>query len=158
MVLQLTIHSSWASVPVALSRILTTLAALEHARQPDDDLSDLDDDLRQLLDGIDGPEPAPAATPASRHAALPASRPAATPAPAMPPAARPSAKPFEGIPTTWRQMYIWACDRKALPDVNRLGKQLNYARRVTDWTDSEVATAYALLTTETATADNGKVR
>jgi hypothetical protein len=137
------IHESWSTaVPHALSRILAGLAALERERAPGEDL----DDLSQLLDGIDSPEPAPAATPS------------ATPArpPATPPAARPSAKPFEGIPATGSQMYRWACDRKALPDVNRIGKSLNYARRVTDWTDAEVATAYALLTAEPAA--NGQAR
>jgi hypothetical protein len=149
MVLQLTIHSSWASVPVALSRILTTLAALEHARQPGDDLSDLDDDLRQLLDGIDGPEPAPAATPT---AAKP------TAAAATPPAARPSAKPFEGIPTTGSQFYRLACNAKVLPVVNRLAKAHGFGRRIVDLTPDEVAILYREWTAEPAAASNGRTR
>jgi hypothetical protein len=151
--LTIDIHDSWAAHPGPLSRLLAHLAALEApapwtppaTREPgcdDDDAAS----LARLLDGIDSPEPAPAATPA-----------AATPRTSTtPPAARPSAKPFEGIPTTGRQMYRWACDRKALPEVNRVGKSLNYPRRVTDWSDAEVATAYALLTAEPAATRNGQ--
>jgi hypothetical protein len=43
------------------------------------------------------------------------------------------------------ETYKWACDRKALPAVNRAGKQLNFPRRVTDWDDQQVASAYAIL-------------
>jgi hypothetical protein len=62
------------------------------------------------------------------------------------------------VPTTGRGLYRWACDRKALPQVNAIGKQLNYGRRVCDWSDAEAATAYALLTAEPAAAGNGKPR
>jgi hypothetical protein len=152
MVLQLTIHSSWASVPVALSRILTTLAALEHPRQPGDDLSDLDDDLRELLDGIDAPEAsAPAATPTA---------PPRPPAVSRPPATPPAATDWDGTPRTGRSLYRWACNHKNLPAVNRVGKAHGYPKRITDWEPSQVAAAYAVLTSEPepAASANGRPR
>jgi hypothetical protein len=146
--LEIAIHDSWASVPHALSRLLVSLAALEKPRQPGDD----GEDLAELLAGMDEPElaPAPAMPRAPAPARPPAPQPATTPAApgALPPAGRAPDRParaFDGAPTTGRQLYKWACDRKALPDVNAIGKQLNYSRRVTEWSDQEVATAYALL-------------
>jgi hypothetical protein len=94
--------------------------------------------LAQLLDGIDGPEPAPA--------------PAASPATPKPPAAR----PFDGVPQSGPAMYRWACGRKALPEVNRIGKSFGYPKRVTDWEPSQVAAAYAILTAEPVA--NGRPR
>jgi hypothetical protein len=141
-----TIHPSWHGVPVALGNILKTLAALEQPRQPGDDLSD----LGELLDGIDTPEPAPAAPFPAPTANAPApARPAPQPSPATPPA-----REWDGVPRTGRSLYRWACDRKALPDVNRVGKSFGYPRKVTDWEPSQVAAAYAVLTTEPA--QNGR--
>ena len=55
MIIQLQLHDSWKAVPVALSRLLVALTALEQPRQPGDDASD----LTELLDGLlDDPEPA----------------------------------------------------------------------------------------------------
>jgi hypothetical protein len=135
MTITIHIHDSWASVPVALSRVLLAAAALERPRQPGDD----GDDLAELLDGIDTPEPAPAAP-----APVP-SRPAPAPSPATPPA-----REWDGVPKTGRGLYKWACDRKALPAVNRVGASFGYPRKVTDWEPSQVAAAYAVLTTEPA--------
>jgi hypothetical protein len=132
------IDPSWASIPVALSRVLLAVAALERPRQPGDD----GEDLAELLDGIDDPEPAPAPSPAP-----PAPAPTPKPAPA---AATPPARDWDGTPRTGRSLYRWACDRKALPDVNRIGKAHGYPKRVTDWEPSQVAAAYAILTTEPA--------
>jgi hypothetical protein len=73
MTITLNIHDSWATVPVALSHILATLAALEHPREPDDG-----DDLAEVLDGIDAPEPQPAAQQAL-------AKPSPVAAPATPP-------------------------------------------------------------------------
>ena len=134
------IHDSWAAIPVALSRILAGLAALERPREPGEDL----DDLSELLSGMDDPEPQPAA---------PAPAPA-RPAPQPSPASTPPAREWDGVPKTGRGLYKWACDRKALPDVNRVGKSFGYPRRVTDWEPSQVAAAYAVLTTEPA--QNGR--
>ena len=137
------IHNSWSTaVPHALARVLAGLAALEQPRQPGDDA----EDLALLLDGIDTPELAPA----------PAALPAATPRP-LPPAGREPDRPrapFDGTPATGRSLYRWACDHKALPRVNAIGKSFNYPRRVTDWEPSQVAAAYAILTSEPAA--NGK--
>jgi hypothetical protein len=133
MTITIHIHDSWASIPVALSRVLLAVAALERPRQPGDD----GEDLAELLDGIDTPEPSPAApTPVP-------SRPAPAPSPATPPA-----REWDGVPKTGRGLYKWACDRKALPDVNRVGKSFGYPKRVTDWSDDQVAAAYAVLTSE----------
>jgi hypothetical protein len=135
MTITIHIHDSWASIPVALSRVLLAVAALERPRQPGDD----GDDLAELLDGIDTPKPQPAPQPAVRAPARP-------PAPATPSAA----KEWDGVPRTGRSLYRWACDRKALPDVNRVGKSFGYPKRVTDWEPSQVAAAYAILTSEPA--------
>jgi hypothetical protein len=139
------IHDSWAAIPVALSRILAGLAALERPREPGEDL----DDLSELLAGMDDPEPQPAAQPA-------VSRPAPAPSPATPPAARPVPAPamppdgrdWDGVPRTGRSLYRWACDRKALPRVNAIGKSFGYPKRITDWEPSQVTAAYAILTAE----------
>jgi hypothetical protein len=142
------IHDSWAAIPVALSRLLVALAALERPRQPGDD----GDDLAELLAGMDDPEPAPAA----RLAPAPAARlsPASAPAPA--PATPSAAQEWDGVPKTGRGLYRWATTHKALPAVNRIGKQFNYPKLVSDWTDDQVTAAYAILTTEPA--QNGKAR
>jgi hypothetical protein len=126
--LTLTIHPTWASVPVALSRLLLALTALEQPRQPGDD----GDDLTELLDGLLDDAPAPAA---------------ATP---------PAAPAWDGTPRTGRSLYRWACDHKALPRVNAIGKSLGYPKRVTEWESSQVAAAYAILTAEPTT--NGQPR
>jgi hypothetical protein len=143
--LSITIHPSWQGVPVALSRVLLALTALEQPRQPGDD----GEDLAELLDGIDTPEPAPAA-------------PAPAPArPAPPPVATSPAREWDGVPKTGRGLYRWACNRKALPAVNRVGASFGYPKRVTDWSDDQVAAAYAVLTTEPAAngpAANGQPR
>ena len=143
MTITIHIHDSWASVPHALSRLLVALAALEKPRQPGDD----GDDLTELLEGIDAPEPQPAA-------ARPSPAPARPPAPATPPAAR----EWDGVPRTGKGLYMWATTRKALPAVNRIGRQFNYPKLVSDWSDDQVAAAYAILTTEPAAATNGKAR
>src|SRR5262245_1598856 len=104
---------SWFAHPAALARILDQIQALEApapyappvVRQPGDD----GEDLRQLLDGIDTPEPAPAA-----------------PAPAPAPATTPAAREWDGVPRTGKGLYKWATTRKALPAVNRIGRQFNY--------------------------------
>jgi len=114
--LSITIHPSWQSVPVALSRVLLALQALEKPRQPGDD----GDDLTELLAGMDDPEPAPA-VPA---AAVP------SPARATPPA---TSRAFDGVPTTGPAMYRWACSRKSLPEVNRIGKRFGYPPKVSEW-------------------------
>ena len=130
MQLTITIHDSWATIPVALSRVLLALGALEKPRQPGDD----GEGLTELLAGLeDDPEPAPAASPA---------------------ASTPPAREWDGVPKTGRGLYKWACDRKALPDVNRVGKSFGYPRRVTDWEPSQVAAAFAILTAEPA--QNGR--
>jgi hypothetical protein len=144
------IHDSWAAIPVALSRVLLAVAALERPRQPGDD----GDDLTELLAGMDEPEPAPVAPAPARPAPAPTPRPAPQPAPppaaprSLPQAGREPDRParaFDGAPATGRQLYKWACDRKALPDVNAIGRSCNYPKRVTDWEPEQVATAYALL-------------
>jgi hypothetical protein len=141
MTITLNIDPSWAAVPVALSRVLLALTALEQPRQPGDD----GDDLAELLDGIDTPEPAPAASPAP-PAPAPMPRPSPAPAAATPP----PGKDWDGTPRTGRSLYRWACDRKALPDVNRVGKAHGYPKRITDWEPGQVAAAYAILTSEPA--------
>jgi hypothetical protein len=150
MIFRFRVHESWTTVPHALARILTTLAALERPRQPGDD----GEDLALLLDGVDTPEPQPAAVPAARPAVPPASRPVATPSPA----AAPPAREWDGVPRTGRGLYKWACDRKALPKVNAIGKLHGYARRITDWADHEVAAAYAILTATAEPIPNGTGR
>jgi hypothetical protein len=141
----LVIHESWSTaVPHALARILAGLAALEQPRALGDDA----DDLSTLLDGLldDAPEssPAPAAAP--------------QPAPSKPPAAAtpPATQDWDGTPRTGRSLYRWACDRKALPDVNRVGKSFGYPKRITDWEPGQVAAAYAVLSAEPA--PNGRAR
>jgi hypothetical protein len=144
--LEIAIHDSWASVPVALSRLLIALKALEQPRQPGDD----GEDLAELLDSIHTPEPAPAAELARSPGPTP--KPAPQPAASTPPAA----PAFDGTPRTGKGLYRFACNAKCLPRVNAIGKSFNYPRLVSDWTDDQVAAAYAILTTETAA--NGKAR
>ena len=140
------IHDSWAAIPVALSRLLVALAALERPRQPGDD----GDDLAELLAGMDDPAPAPAA----RLAPAPAARlsPASAPAPA--PATPSAAQEWDGVPRTGKGLYRFACNAKCLPRVNAIGKSFNYPKLVSDWEPEQVAAAYAILTTEPAA--NGK--
>jgi hypothetical protein len=138
MTITLLIHDSWATIPVALSRVLIALKALEQPRQPGDD----GEDLAELLGGIDDLEPAPAAPAPAR------------PAPAPAPATATPVREWDGVPKTGRGLYKWACDRKALPAVNRVGASFGYPRKVTDWEPSQVAAAYAVLTTEPA--QNGR--
>jgi hypothetical protein len=143
--LEIALHSSWTSVPGALSRVLVALHALEQPRQPGDD----GDDLTELLSGMDdAPEAsAPAATPTA---------PPRPPAVSRPPATPPAATDWDGTPRTGRSLYRWACDRKALPEVNRVGKSFGYPKRITDWEPTQVAAAYAVLTSEPSA--NGKPR
>jgi hypothetical protein len=77
------------------------------------------------------------------EASVPAAQSAAAP---RPPATSPAAQDWDGTPRTGRSLYRWACDRKALPDVNRIGKAHGYAKRITDWEPSQVAAAYRILT------------
>ena len=127
MTITLNLDPSWTTIPHALARILTSLAALERPREPGEDL----DDLSELLSGLDDPEPQPAA---------PAPAPA-RPAPQPSPASTPPAREWDGVPKTGRGLYKWACDRKALPAVNRVGASFGYPRKVTDWEPSQVAAA-----------------
>ena len=146
MTITIHIHDSWAAHPGPLSRILAHVAALEASapwtppavREPGDDAKD----LGQLLDGIDALEPSPA-TPAAAKA---------SPAPATPPAA----KDWDGTPRTGKGLYRWACDRKAMPRVNAIGKSFGYPKLVSDWEPGQVAAAYAILTAEPAA--NGQAR
>ena len=134
MQLTITIHDSWSTaVPVALSRFLLAAAALERPRPPAADASD----LTELLDGLldDAPEPSPAQ-----------------------PSAQPSAaRRFDGAPQTGPQLYKWACNRKALPAVNRLAKSHGFGRRIVDLAPDEVAILFRELTTAEPAA-NGKAR
>jgi hypothetical protein len=148
MTLTLVIHDSWRAHPGPLSRLLAHLHALEApapwtppvTREPGQD-EDESADLARLLEGIDTPEPAPAAPAPAR------------PAPAPQPAT-PLAREWDGVPKTGRGLYKWACERKALPAVNRVGASFNYPKRVSDWSDDQVAAAYAILTSEPA--QNGR--
>jgi hypothetical protein len=140
MIFRFRVHESWTTVPHALARILTTLAALERPRQPGDD----GEDLSELLDGMDDPEPQPAAVavPAPHPAVSPAIRPAV--ATATPPAR--VAKPFDGIPTTGRSFYRWCTSTKQLPRANAIGKREGWPRLVSDWEPDMVSLAYGELT------------
>jgi hypothetical protein len=139
MTITIHIHDSWASEPVALARVLLAAAALEKPRQPGDD----GEDLAELLDGIDTPEPQPGAP-------APA-KPSPAPSPTTPPA-----REWDGVPRSGKGLYRWATTHKALPAVNRIGKQFNYPKLVSDWEPEQVAAAYAILTTEPA--QNGRPR
>jgi hypothetical protein len=144
MIITIHIDPSWAAHPGPLSRLLAHVAALEApapwtppaTREPG---QDEDDGLAELLDGLDAPEPASAPTPKPQ-----------------PPAARPAPQAFDGPPTTGRQLYRWATFTKALPAVNRLGKQYGHARLVSDWSDTEVSRVYQELTAEPAA--DGRIR
>jgi hypothetical protein len=139
---EVAIHDSWASVPHALSRLLVALAVLEKPRQPGDD----GEDLTELLSGMDDPEPQPAPQPS-----------AAPPRPPAPTTATPPDKPsFDGTPRTGKSLYRFGCDHKLLPRINAIGKSFNYPKLVSDWEPSQVAAAYAILTSEPA--PNGRVR
>jgi hypothetical protein len=135
------IDPSWASIPVALSRVLLAVAALERPRQPGDD----GEVLAELLDGIDIPEPAPAAASAAPKPLPSAAREAAR-----------SARSFDGISQTGSAMYRWAAGRKMLPDVSRVGAELHYPKRISEWEPGMVATVFALMTTEQPA--NGQAR
>jgi hypothetical protein len=136
MTITITIHDSWATIPVALSRVLIALKALEQPRQPGDD----GEDLTELLSGMDDPEPAPAAPAPGRPS------PAPQPSPAMP--------RFSGEPTSGQSLYKWACNAKCLPRVNAYGKARGWHKLVTHWDADQVAEAYRELTAEPA--PNGK--
>jgi hypothetical protein len=153
-ILNLTIHDSWAAHPGPLSRLLAHLAALEQpapwtppvVREPGDDA----DDLAELLAGMDDARETSA--PAMPPAAAPPRPPAPQPSPATPPAGR----AFDGIPTTGKSLYRWATTHKALPDVNRVGARFGYPKRVTDWSNDQAVAVYRILT-EPAAA-NGRPR
>jgi hypothetical protein len=147
----LNVHESWRAHPGPLARVLAHVAALEApapwtppaVREPG---QDDDDGLAELLAGMDdAPEPSPAPSPAPPAVAK-APKPSPAPAAATPPTGR----DWDGVPRTGRSLYRWACDHKALPDVNRVGKAHGYPRKVTDWEPSQVAAAYAILTAEPA--------
>ena len=125
------LHDSWTQSAAILAPILVALAALGKPRAAGDD----GDDLAELLDGIDAPEPAPGAP-------APA-RPAPQPSPAMPPA-----REWDGVPRTGKGLYRFACNAKCLPRVNAIGKSFNYPKLVSDWEPEQVAAAYAVLTSE----------
>jgi hypothetical protein len=138
MTITVDVHDSWASIPVAMSRLLIALAALEKPRQPGDD----GDDLTELLDGLlDAPAPA---------APAPA-RPSPAPQPAPPPASRAPDRPrgpaFDGVPQTGPQLYKFACQHKALPAVNRLAKTHGFRQRIVDLDPDQVAILVRELTT-----------
>jgi hypothetical protein len=121
MTITVNIHPSWH-----LPSIFAALAARESPRAPGDDLS-------ELLDGIDTPEPALQPAPA---------RPAPQPSAATPPAPR----RFDGPPTSGQSMYKWACQAKCLPRVNAIGKARGWHKLVTQWDAFQVAEAYRELT------------
>jgi hypothetical protein len=127
------LHDSWTQSAAILAPILVALAALGKPRAAGDD----GDDLAELLDGIDDPEPAP--SPAKAPPAAPA-------APARPPAA----KPFDGIPTTGKSLYRWATTNKSLPRVNAIGKSFGYPRMVSDWSNDQAVAVYRILTEPSA--------
>jgi hypothetical protein len=144
MTITIHIHDSWAAHPGPLSRLLAQIAALEApapwtppaTREPGQDDAE---DLGQLLDGMDSPEPVAAPAP------KPQPRPAA-----------PVAKAFDGPPRTGRSLYRWATFTKSLPSVNRLGKQYGYPKLVSDWSDDQVATVYGELTSQPVAVANGR--
>jgi hypothetical protein len=122
MIITLNIHPSWLG-----HSVLTRIHALEEPRDAGDDL----DDLGALLDGIDA-EPEPAALPTGTPPAAPPRTPAAT---------------WDGMtPRTGRELYKVACDRKALPAINRIGKAHGWPKLVTDWSPEQAAAAYRELT------------
>jgi hypothetical protein len=131
MTLTITIDPTWLAHPEPLGRILDQIRAVEHpapwtppaTRAPGQD----DDDLAVFLDGIDEPAAAPAV--------------ASRPSERIRPPAHATAPPATG-----KALYRWACDRKALPEVNRIGKAHGFPRMVSDWTPSDVAVAYNELT------------
>jgi hypothetical protein len=144
-----TIDPSWLAHPTPLATLLDHCRALEQpapwtppgpARQPGDDT----EDLGQLLDGM---ADEPINPPANATAAV-ASTPPRASAPARPPAAG-------DVPTTGKQLYRWACDRKMLPDVNRIGKSLRCDKLVSNWTEAQVARAFSILT-DPAPSANGR--
>jgi hypothetical protein len=139
--LTLTIDRSWTAHP-ALGRLLSRLPVLETPRVAGDDLDDVDNDLSELLSGMDD----------APEASAPAAAPAA--APSRPPATPPAAQEWDGVPRTGKGLYKWATSRKALPAVNRIGREFNYPKMVSDWEPGQVAAAYAVLSAEPVT--NGR--
>jgi hypothetical protein len=138
-IITITIDPSWLRHGAALARVLDHIRALEApapytppaAREPGDD----DEDLGQLLDGMDAPEPAAAASPA------------AAPRPRPIPATQQLAEAPTAI-ATGSQLYKWAASAKALPAVNRIGKRLGAPRLVTEWSPDQVAAVVRELTSE----------
>jgi hypothetical protein len=182
--LTITIDPTWLKLPAELGRLLDHLDALQHpapwspppAREPgcDDDSvagDDLGDDLGALLEGLEGPEPAAVTPPPPASKPMPGtgvapqisgSTPpprASTSAPAPTSEPRASAAAWDGTtPRTGRELYKVACDRKALPIVNRIGKAHGWPRLVTDWTPEQAAAAYRELTEGPAVPANGRLR
>jgi hypothetical protein len=155
--LTLTIHldPSWLTHPGPLGRILDHVRALEGPvlyappdppQEPGDDDLD-DDDLCELLDGIDAPAPAP---PPAALVSMPdptiAGRISGATSPPAP------APPWCGPPRTGQALYRWACNAKILPRVNAIGKARGWHRLVTHWEPDQVAAAYAELTRAEASA------
>jgi hypothetical protein len=182
MELTIRIDPSWLAHAEPLGRLLGHLRALEGpapyappppAREPgcDDDSvagDDQGDDLGALLDGLEGPEPAAVTTPPPALVSMPgtgvapqisgSAPPPRASASATPP--RASAPAWDGMtPRTGRELYKVACDRKALPAVNRIGKAHGWPKLVTDWTPEQAAAAYRELTEGPASpATNGRPR
>jgi hypothetical protein len=145
MTLTLSVDPTWLSHPEALGRILGHIRALESPAPwspPVGRESGQDDDLSELLAGIDTPEPAPAAP-------VPPRPPAPQPSPSMP--------RFSGEPATGQSLYKWACQSKVLPRVNAIGKARGWHKLVTHWDADQVREAYRELTTAEPAA-NGRPR
>jgi hypothetical protein len=144
MIITLNIHRSWLG-----HQVLTRIYALEEPRAAGDD----GDDLGELLEGIDDPEPAP--PPALKPMPDPTiagrisgsqAPPPAKPAPAAAAPPKPAPARDGMTPRTGRELYKVACDRKALPAVNRIGKAHGWPKLVTDWSPEQAAAAYRELT------------
>ena len=161
------IDPSWLLHAQPLGRILDHVRALESPapyapppppREPGcDDDSVAGDDLGELLDGIDAPEPAPPpALKAMPDPTIAAQISGSQAKPAKPAIIPPT--PWCGPPRNGQALYKWACAGKCLPAVNAIGKAHGWHRLVTHWTAEEVAAAFAELTasTEQTVALNGR--
>jgi hypothetical protein len=167
MELTIRIDPSWLAHAEPLGRLLDHIRALEGpapwspppAREPGcDDVIVAGDDLGELLDGIDAPEPAP--PPALKAMPDPtiAGRISGSQTPPAAPAPKPAATWDGTTPRTGRELYKVACDRKALPAVNRIGKAHGWPRLVTDWTPEQAAAGYRELTEGATVPANGRPR
>jgi hypothetical protein len=135
MIVTITIDPSWLGHPEPLGRILAHIRAIEapapltplQARQPGDDA---EDDLAELLAGMDAPEPA---------------------APPRPAPLAITAPPFDP-PRTGGQLYKWACRADALKRCNAIGKAKGLPRMLTEWEPAQVEAVFRELTTSPAIA------